>query len=79
MSLANIEHRLSAVEEELAKLKAAQRHTPGKKAHPVETLDAIHGTFADDEAFREAMRLGRRWRQAENARGRNGRRRAKSR
>jgi hypothetical protein len=79
MSLTDIEQRLSAVEKELAKLKAAQRPVPLHKAHPVETLDAIHGIFEDNEAFREAMRLGRKWRAAQDQKSRNGKRRAKPR
>jgi len=65
MTLAQIEHRLSAVEAELSRLKLAQ--TPRPRRHPVETLDAIHGTFADDDAFEEAMRLGRKWRKSQDA------------
>ena len=79
MTLTDIEQRLSVVEEELAKLKAARRDSPREKAHPVETLDAIHGTFANDAAFREAMRLGRKWRASQNAKPRGGRGRTKGR
>ncbi len=78
MTLADLEHRLSAVEAEIMRLKHGRRG-PREKAHPVETLDAIHATFADDNAFREAMRLGRRWRNSQNAGARRGNGRAKPR
>ena len=76
MTTTDFELRLSAVESELAKLKAA-RHVP-KRSHPVSTLDAIHGTFENDAAFQDAMRRGRKWRHAEDAKARR-KLRAKSR
>ena len=71
MTLTDMELRLSAVEEKLAKLKAARGASPRDKPHPVETLDAIHGTFANDEAFQEAMRLGRKWRDEQDGKARS--------
>lgn len=68
MTMTEIELRLTAVEKELARLKSTRRTS--KRAHPVDTLDAIHGTFANDDAFKEAMRLGRKWRASENSKGR---------
>ena len=65
MTMTDIELRLSVVESELAKLKANRR--PSTRSHPVNTLDAIHGTFENDGAFQEAMRRGRKWRHAEDA------------
>jgi hypothetical protein len=78
MTLADFEHRLSAVEAEVTRLKQGRR-SPRAKAHPVETLDAIHGTFAGDDAFREAMRLGRKWRDSQNGRVRRAKARARAR
>ena len=61
MTTTDIEKRLTAIERELAGLRT-ERARPEKR-HPIQSLEAIHGTFEDDEAFREAMRLGRRWRE----------------
>jgi hypothetical protein len=58
MTTNKIEQRLSLLEQEVARLKLSLH----RKHHPVHALEKIHGTFADDEAFREAMRLGRKWR-----------------
>ena len=63
MSRADIEKRVSAVERELALLKA--RHDTVQPSHPIQSLERIHGTFEDDEAFREAARLGRKWRKGQ--------------
>jgi hypothetical protein len=60
MSTREIERRLSAVEEEIANLKAERR--PAADGHPIHTLEKIHGTFENDLAFQEATRLGRKWR-----------------
>jgi hypothetical protein len=79
MTLTDIEHRLSVVEEELARLKVARRGAARDKAHPVQTLDEIHGTFANDEAFQEAMRIGRKWRHSQNIKPRRAKVRAKAR
>ena len=79
MTLTTIEKRLAVIERELEKLKSSRGTSLGKKAHPVETLDAIHGTFENDNAFQEAMRIGRKWRKAQDGIGRNGKKRAKGR
>jgi hypothetical protein len=60
MTIKDLENRISAVEQEIAQLKA-ERLTSAKR-HPIHALEKLHGTFEDDEAFREAMRLGRKWR-----------------
>jgi hypothetical protein len=60
----DIEKRLTTLELELAPLKAGR--TSVDKPHPIQVLEKIHGTFRnDDKAFREAMRLGRRWREGQ--------------
>jgi hypothetical protein len=61
MRTADLEKRLTAIERELASLRSER--TQPERRHPIQSLEAIHGAFEDDEAFREAMRLGRRWRQ----------------
>ena len=60
MSTANIEKRLTAIERELARLK--DRRTTAENSTPIQELEQIHGAFENDEAFQEAIRLGRRWR-----------------
>jgi hypothetical protein len=67
MSIIEIEKRLIAVENELARLKA-ERSAVGQ-GHPIHALDRIHGTFENDDAFKEAMRLGRKWRTSQGPRG----------
>ncbi len=68
MTMTDIELRLAVVENELAQLKANHAHT--KRTHPVDTLDSIHGTFENDEAFQEAMRRGRKWRHSQDVKAR---------
>jgi hypothetical protein len=63
MSTTEIEKRLTIIERELAELKAERAAV--RKRHPVHALERIHGAFEDDESFREAMRLGRKWRQSQ--------------
>ncbi len=60
MTLRELEKRLIAAEAEVARLKMAQ----GAPYHPILTLQAIHGAFENDAAFREASRLGRKWRKS---------------
>jgi hypothetical protein len=64
MSATEIEKRLTAVEQELARLRAERQ--PGVKPHPIHALENIHGTFENDGAFREAARLGRKWRKSQS-------------
>lgn len=61
MSTNNIEKRLTALEREIAQLKARTV----AQMHPVHSLDRIHGMFEDDVAFREASKLGRKWRKSD--------------
>jgi hypothetical protein len=60
MSTREIEKRLAIIEQEIAHLKAERR-----PAHPIHALEKIHGTFENDEAFKEATRLGRKWRESQ--------------
>jgi hypothetical protein len=71
MSNAEIVKRLEAIESEIAALKASVGLPPHR--HPIEVINQIHGTFADDKAFNEAMRLGREWRKRDRPRSRKSR------
>ena len=63
MTTNEIAKRLSAIERELARLKI--HGTNAGKSHPIRMLERIHGTFENDDAFQEAMRLGRKWRKSD--------------
>jgi len=60
MARLNLEQRMTAVEEELGRMRKAQSRSP--RTHPIHTLEALHATFDDDDAFREAVAIGRKWR-----------------
>jgi hypothetical protein len=60
MTPTELEKRLATVEREVAKLQSERAAVP--RQHPVHALDKIHGAFENDDSFREAMRLGRKWR-----------------
>jgi len=65
MASTNIEQRLQALEHEVAELKQRLETAPS----PTEPWwRKISGIFANDPAYEEAMRLGRQWREKENAR-----------
>ena len=68
MTTSDIAKRLSAIERDLARLKN-QHILPAERSHPVHALERIHGSFENDDAFREAMRLGRKWRNSDRATG----------
>ena len=66
MSAQTLEERLTAVEIELQKLKLEkERTTEQNKAIP--WWEQIRGQFKDDPDYLEAMRLGREWRDSEDA------------
>ena len=75
MTTVDLEKRVTAIEQQLAELRAAGNLRGGAATHPVAALEKIHGTFENDEAFREAARLGKKWRKAQDVKG--GRRKAK--
>ena len=62
MSNTEIKDRLTAIENQLADLTSARAN--GRR-HPIEALDQLHGSFENDAAFKEATRLGRRWRESQ--------------
>jgi hypothetical protein len=60
MTKSEMEKRLTVVEKQLSDLL---KGNGAARSQPVEFLERIRGAFADDEdAFKEAMRLGRVWR-----------------
>jgi hypothetical protein len=68
MTTAQVEKRLTALEQEVARLKAGR--IPAAPPHPVDTLRMTHSTIENDEAFQEAMRLGKKWRRSLDAKPR---------
>ena len=59
MSNAQLEKRLTALEQEVARLKAGIGE---KSRDKLPWWERIRGAFANDPAFDEAMRLGRQYR-----------------
>jgi hypothetical protein len=63
MSAKPLEERVAALEQEVAILKA--RVDASHKAGQANWVDKITGLFANDPAFDEAMRLGRKYRESQ--------------
>ena len=61
MASAELEKRVKALEDEMARLKV-KLENPASESTP--WWKQISGIFADDPAFEEAMRLGREWRES---------------
>ena len=59
MSTQLLEHRVAALEEEVARLKRDMHPATSTQA---DWLDRIFGMFADDPLYDEAERLGREYR-----------------
>ena len=61
MTKVQLERRIYALEEQVARLKAELEEVQGPQ---VPWWQKISGSFADDPDFKEAMRLGREWRES---------------
>jgi hypothetical protein len=61
MAATNLEKRVQALEVEVAKLKEQLATSP---AQPQPWWRQIYGSFANDPAYEEAMRLGREYRES---------------
>jgi hypothetical protein len=64
MTTTELEKRLTAVENELTRLKNQIASAP---INPDNWVEAVAGTFANDPIFDDAMRLGQKWRQSHRA------------
>jgi hypothetical protein len=62
MAKNNIAQRVAALEAEVARLRAQVEGANAKTRD--DWLDTVWGSFANDPAFEEAMRLGREWRES---------------
>ena len=63
MAASSLANRVAALEEEVAQLKARlEKLAPSSSSW----VDKIAGTFANDPAYEEAMRLGREWRESQH-------------
>lgn len=61
MAVPGIEHRVAALESEVARLKKRlEKAVPSQ----VDWLDAFSGVFDNDPVYEEAMRLGREYRES---------------
>ncbi len=65
MPVRTLEDRVATVEQELERLKL-RLDTETVAPAPV-GWEQVYGIFADDPLFEEAVRLGREWRDAQNA------------
>lgn len=63
MTSLQIEERLTRLEEEMATLKKQATATKHQPALP--WWEEIRGTFKNDDAYVEAMRYGREWRESQ--------------
>ena len=80
MSAPSLEDRVAALEAEVEQLKARLRaHQDEKrqegKQHPI---DKIYGAFRGDPHFKEAMDLGRKYRESLRPKPRTGKRKPKN-
>jgi hypothetical protein len=56
----NLETRVTALEKQVARLQQQQTNSPAGR----EWLDDLYGKFANDQVFRQAMNLGRKYRRS---------------
>jgi hypothetical protein len=75
MTKAQLERQVHVLEEQVARLKAELEEVRGPQ---VPWWQKITGSFANDPAFDEAMRLGREWRESFRPKPRKKARKAKS-
>ena len=61
MSLKSLEERVSALEDEVVRLK---KQTNGSSDPALPWWEKIYGKYANDPAYEEAMRLGREYRES---------------
>ena len=62
MPVPSVEERLTTVEKELVQIK--QQLATDKPETPLPWWEQIFGTFANSEAYDDAMRLGREYRES---------------
>lgn len=62
MANATIEERLTVLEAEMERLK--QEREPKEESKPLPWYEKIFGSFANSEAYEEAMQLGREYRES---------------
>jgi hypothetical protein len=67
MTLTELEIRVATLEQKLARLGGKSK-SPGP-ADINAWIDQIHGTFQDDATYRQAARLGRKWRKSRRGSG----------
>ena len=72
MASGSLEDRVTALENEMARLKA--RLEPSKDRSS-DWIDKIYGSFANDPIYEQAMRLGREYRESLRPKPRKRRRR----
>jgi hypothetical protein len=61
MAVRELEARVAVLEAEMAQLKEQLRETTSSRR---DWLNEVYGAFANDPAFEEAMRLGRKYRES---------------
>jgi predicted nuclease with TOPRIM domain len=61
MANAKVEERLAVLEAEVARLK---QRLDSLSAEPEDPWKKLYGSYANDPAFEEAMRLGRKYRES---------------
>jgi hypothetical protein len=63
MTLAQIERRLASLERKFAAIASHGSRSASTDMNA--WIDEIHGTFKDDEMYRKASSLGRKWRKTQ--------------
>jgi hypothetical protein len=71
MSTAELEKRLTALEREVAELRAIMIIPPTSPNHWIEKIAGKYSSPEDRAAFDEAMRLGREWRESQRPKPRH--------